>query len=178
MIFRELALQGAFEIRPEPVADERGAFVRTFCREEFAEHGCEVDYAQCGSVFNLAAGTLRGLHFQKKPFAETKLVRCTSGEAFDVIVDIRPHSKTFGEWCGLKISARERNAVYIPHGFAHGVQSLADRTEVFYQISTPYHRDASAGVRWNDPTIGVAWPLATPVLSERDRTLPCLGDLE
>jgi dTDP-4-dehydrorhamnose 3,5-epimerase len=172
MIFETLALPGAFIVRPEPIADERGFFARTFCREEFVAQGLNPNLAQCSVSFNKRRGTLRGMHYQKAPHEEDKLVRCTMGAIYDVLVDIRPGSPTFRRWSGVELSAENRTAVYIPKGFAHGFFTLSDDTEVFYQMSEPFQPECAAGVRWNDPAFGVSWPADVRVISDRDQAYP------
>jgi len=169
MIFTATALPGAVVIEPEPVADQRGFFARAFCASEFTAHGLDPRVEQCNISFNAAAGTLRGLHFQHPPHAEAKLVRCTAGRVYDVIVDLRPQSPTFRHHVAVELSARTRTMLYVPEGCAHGFQTLADDSEVFYQMSAPFHAAAAAGVRWDDPAFGIAWPLPVSVISERDR---------
>lgn len=172
MTFRETPLAGAFVIEPERIADERGFFARTFCQEAFASHGLEPTVAQANVSFNHGRGTLRGLHFQRPPHAEAKLVRVTAGAIFDAIVDLRPGSPTFRGSFAIVLSAENRLALYVPRGFAHGFQTLVDASEVFYQMSTPYHAPAAAGYRYDDPTFGLDWPLPVSVVSDRDRALP------
>jgi dTDP-4-dehydrorhamnose 3,5-epimerase len=177
VIFKETELKGAYVIEPVPASDERGFFARTFCAREFAKHGLAAGMSQCSTSFNIRQGTLRGLHYQAAPHAEEKLVRVTMGAIFDVIVDLREKSPTFGRWFGQVISAENRRMIYIPKGFAHGFQTLQDNSEVFYQISTFYEPASARGIRWNDPAIGVVWPDAeNPIISERDRALPLLAD--
>ncbi len=174
----ESELPGVFVVEPDVVADERGLFARTYSREAFLEHGLHADFEQCNVSRNTKAGTLRGLHFQREPHGEIKLVRCVRGAIFDVAVDVRPDSATFGRWFGLTLDADSAKALYIPTGFAHGFQSLTDDAEVFYQMSTGYAPGHAAGARWDDPAIGIDWPMAQPtVISDRDRMLPLLSDL-
>ena len=172
MKFSPTALVGAYVIDIEPVADERGFFVRSWCREEFARRGLNPDLAQCSISFNKKRGTLRGMHYQAKPHEETKVVRCTRGAIYDVILDLRPESSTFRKWIAVELSADNRRMLYIPAGLAHGFQSLTDDTEVFYQISTPYHPESARGARWNDPAFGIEWPVAERVISDKDRQYP------
>ncbi len=172
MKFSPTALAGACIIDIEPVQDERGFFARSWCREEFAKHGLNPDLAQCSISFNKKRGTLRGMHYQAKPHEETKVVRCTRGMIYDVIVDLRPESPTFRKWIAVELSADNRRMLYIPAGLAHGFQSLADDTEVFYQISTPYHPESARGVRWDDPAFGIEWPAAERIISDKDRRYP------
>lgn len=168
MHFTELSMTGAFLIEPEPIADARGFFARSFCREEFSVRGLNPVVAQCNFSFNQREGTLRGLHFQKPPHAEAKLVRCTRGSLYDVIVDLRPRSATFLQWQAFELSASNRLMLYVPEGLAHGFVTLEDNTEVFYQMSEEYRPEHAAGVRWNDPAFRIDWPLQNPILSEKD----------
>jgi dTDP-4-dehydrorhamnose 3,5-epimerase len=166
-------LEGAYLVEAERHDDERGFFARTWSREEFVEHGLAPDLAQCSISRNTRAGTLRGMHFQTAPHAEAKLVRCTTGSIFDVIVDLRPESATHAHWVGYELSAETGNALYIPKGFAHGFQTLVDSAEVFYMISDPYVPEAASGVRWDDAAFGIEWPdVDVRVINERDRTYP------
>ena len=176
MIFRETALAGAWLVEPEPIADARGSFARLACAQTFAERGLNGRFDQISVSFNARAGTLRGLHLQRPPHAETKLVRVTSGAVFDVIVDLRRGSSAYGRWFGAELSAANRLQLYIPEGFAHGFQSLTDGAEVLYQIGQPYAPEAQDGVRWDDPDLGVAWPSPrTAIVSDRDRALKPLA---
>ncbi len=177
MILRESELSGAWIVEAEPRVDERGCFARMFCAEAFAGHGLETAIDQISLSFNARAGTLRGLHLQRPPHAEAKLVRVTAGAIFDVAVDLRAGSSTFGGWIGVELSAENRRQLYIPAGFAHGFQTLTDATEIAYHISGPYQPDAQDGVVWNDPELAIGWPDPTgAVLSERDRGLKRLTD--
>ena len=174
MKFTPLALPGVLEIGVEPEADARGFFARLFDAEAFASQGLPTHFAQHSLSHNERAGTLRGLHYQEgRP--EAKLVRCTAGRAFDVIVDLRRASPTHGQWCAVELAADHRNAVFIPAGCAHGFQTLADSTELMYLIDVPYGAQEAAGIRWDDPSLAIAWPLADPILSARDRALPYLA---
>jgi len=172
VIFTETKLRGAWMIEPERVADARGFFARTFCRETFERRGLAPAVAQCSVSFNHKAGTLRGMHYQAPPQGECKLVRCTMGAIHDVILDLRADSPTFRQWMAVELSADNRRGLYIPEGLAHGFQTLQDDTEVFYQISGPYRPKSARGVRWDDPSFGIAWPRAVSVISERDRSFP------
>ncbi len=175
MRFVPTKLAGAFVIEPEPRADERGLFARTWCRDEFAAHGLTTSWVQCNVSFNHRTGTLRGMHYQADPHPEVKLVRCTRGAAYDVIADLRPGSPTYRQWVAVELTADNRRAVYVPGGFAHGFQTLADETELFYQMSEFYHPESARGVRWDDPALGIEWPpCAGRVISERDRSFPDL----
>ena len=169
MKFIPLRLSGAFLIEPEPIIDERGCFARTFCRQELQAKGLNSHLEQCSTSFNPKKGTLRGMHFQKPPFAETKIVRCTQGKIFDVLIDLREGSPTYKNWEGITLSAENRHQLYIPEGFAHGFQTLEDNTEVFYQISSPFVPGQASGVRWNDPAFGIIWPTDVRVISPRDQ---------
>ena len=172
MMFVPTELPGAYLVELERREDERGFFARTWCREELAAHGLATNVAQCSVSRTTLAGTLRGLHFQTPPHEEVKLVRCTSGAIFDVIVDLRPESPTHADWFGVELDAERGTALYVPKGFAHGFQTLADESEVFYMMSDPYVAAAAAGVRWDDPAFGIEWPLPVRAISDRDRSWP------
>jgi dTDP-4-dehydrorhamnose 3,5-epimerase len=174
MKFTALALPGVYEVDIVPAGDARGFFARTFCAEEFAAEGLPGDFVQHSISYNRRAGTLRGLHYQTAPL-EAKLVRCLVGAAFDVIVDLRRELPSFGQWCAVELTAGRHNAVFIPKGCAHGFQTLADDTELLYLIDTPFVAGAAKGIRWNDPALAIPWPIVDPILSERDRDLPCLA---
>lgn len=167
-----VSLPGAYVIELEPIVDERGFFVRTWCAEEFRSQGLNPNLAQCSLSFNERRGTLRGMHFQAEPHAEAKLVRCCSGAIYDVILDLRRASPTYCKWMAVELTAANRKMVYVPEGVAHGFQTLTDGTEVFYQISESYRPECARGVRWDDPLFGMDWPIRAPILSERDRTFP------
>jgi dTDP-4-dehydrorhamnose 3,5-epimerase len=172
MIFHKTKLPGVFEIYLEPKADERGFFARAWCEKEFAAHGLNPRLAQCNVSFNTRKGTLRGIHFQSPPYAEAKVVRCTKGAIYDVLVDLRPQSPTFKGWIAVVLTATNRHMVYVPEGCGHGFLTMEDETEVFYQMSEFYNAESAGGVRWNDPAFQVAWPGKVEVISERDRTYP------
>jgi len=172
MIFQETKLAGVFEIQIEVKADERGFFARTWCREEFECHGLNAQLAQCSVSFNARKGTLRGMHYQDAPFPETKLVRCTRGALYDVVLDLREKSPTFKQWIGVTLDAEKRNMVYVPEGCAHGFITLEAETEIFYQISEFFKPELSRGVRWDDAAFKIEWPAPVEVISERDRTYP------
>lgn len=178
MKFTPLALPGVWRIDLDRREDARGFFARTFCAEEFARHGLLDSFVQCNISGNRQRGTVRGLHYQRPPHAEVKLIRCTRGALYDVVVDLRQGSPTFGEWLGHEIRADDGGGLYIPAGFAHGYQTLADDTEVFYQMGAAYEPSAVAGLRFDDPALGIVWPLPDPVVSERDRELPGLSEVE
>lgn len=169
MIFTETRLSGAFVIEPERIEDERGFFARTFCRREFEAHKLDPNLVQCSVSYNARRGTLRGMHYQAAPNPEPKVVRCTAGAVHDVILDLRRESATFRQWVAVELTADNRRMVYIPAGMAHGFQTLADGTEVFYQMAAYYHPESARGVRWDDPAFRIEWPAAERILSERDR---------
>lgn len=175
MLFKQTNLAGVFVIEPEPIEDERGFFARSWCAEEFAKHGLNPDLAQCNISYNRNRGTLRGLHYQAAPFAEAKLVRCTAGAIFDVAVDVRRESPTFRQWVAVELSAQNRRMLYVPEGFAHGLQTLTHHAEVCYQMSQPYRPTAARGIRYDDPAIAIRWPVPRPIVSERDKALPVLA---
>src|SRR5215212_10255934 len=168
MKFIETKLAGAFLIEPQLFEDERGFFTRTFSQREFLQHGCNPELLECNVSFNKRAGTLRGMHFQMTPYAQAKLVRCTAGAIWDAIIDLRPSSPTLRQWVGVELTARNHRGLYIPEGFAHGFITLADETEVFYQMGGVYNAGASRGVRWNDPAFGIEWPRPISVINDRD----------
>jgi dTDP-4-dehydrorhamnose 3,5-epimerase len=176
MIFTPTPIPGTFVVEPELLEDERGFFARCFCAEEFAARGLNPRVVQCSTSFTARRGALRGLHYQRTPHAEAKLVRCTAGALYDVAVDLRPESPTFQRHFAVELSARNRRMLYVPEGVAHGFQTLADETEALYQMSAPFAPDAAAGVRWDDRAFGIAWPLAVTVISERDRSYPDFRD--
>ncbi|MFZ0887268.1 MAG: dTDP-4-dehydrorhamnose 3,5-epimerase [Candidatus Binataceae bacterium] len=169
MKFVALELEGAFVIDPEPIADARGFFARSFCQREFAAHGLNPRVVQCNLSFNPKKGTLRGLHYQLSPAAETKLVRCTMGAIYDAIVDLRRDSSTYCQWFGLELTAQNRRMLYVPEGFGHGYLTLADDAEVSYQVSEFYAPGHERGARWNDPAFGIRWPMAPSIISDKDR---------
>jgi dTDP-4-dehydrorhamnose 3,5-epimerase len=174
MIFRELPLKGAYSIELEPHGDERGQFVRTWCRDEFARHGLDVTFVQTAVSTSTQRGTLRGLHWQEAPHAEAKLIRCARGAIYDVLVDIRQESPTFGHWIGLALTPQSQIALFAPQGFAHGFQSLADDSEVSYQLSAAYAPAGARGLRYDDPVLAIDWPLPVSRISDRDRSWPLL----
>lgn len=172
MIITETRLGGAYIVDIEPRQDERGFFARSFCRDEFARAGLPGDFVQCNISSNRDRGTLRGMHYQADPHPEGKLVRCSRGAIRDVIVDLRPDSPTYCQWIGVDLTEQNCRALYIPPGFAHGFQSLAEDSEVFYQMTEAYVGTLARGVRWNDPAFAIEWPLPDPIMSERDATYP------
>lgn len=177
MKFQELALPGAYLIDMDVNSDNRGYFARTWCHDELAAKCLDTEVSQCSVSFNAKKGTLRGLHFQHAPHEETKIVRAVRGRIFDVIVDIRQGSPTFGKWVSAELSAENRRTIYVPKGFAHGFQTLEDDSELLYMMSAAYRPALQAGVLYNDPAIGIEWPLENPVMSDRDRTHPRLREL-
>jgi dTDP-4-dehydrorhamnose 3,5-epimerase len=177
MKFARATLSGVFLIQPEFHEDERGFLARTYCENEFSEQGLNTRWPQCNQTHTKFAGMIRGLRFQAEPKPEIKLVRCTMGAVFDVVVDARRGSPTFGRWEGFELTAANGHALYVPGGFAHGFQCLVDRCEMLYQMSEFYFPELSRGVRWNDPAIGIKWPVPNPKLSERDRDLPLLESI-
>ena len=172
MKFTETKLKGAFVVEPEPLDDERGFFARTWCSREFALHGLDRQFVQCNVTFNHKSGTLRGMHYQIAPYEEAKLVRCTAGAIYDVILDIRHDSSTFTQWEAFQLSAENRRMIYIPEGFAHGFLTLADNTEVFYQMSQFFEPEYARGVRFDDLVFGIRWPYTPRIVSARDRSFP------
>ncbi len=176
MIFHETALAGAYLIDIEKREDERGFFARTWCEEEFRQHGLVARVAQANTSYNVKAGTLRGMHYQLAPYQEAKLVRCTQGALYDVIVDLRRDSVTYKRWIGVELTASNSRMVYVPPDFAHGFITLEDNTEAIYLISEFYVSDAQAGLRWNDPKLKIEWPRAVEIISERDASWPDFTD--
>src|SRR5580704_6330213 len=158
MTYHDTKLSGVLEIHLDPKPDERGFFARTWCQREFEEHGLNAKLVQCSVSFNKRKGTLRGIHYQAAPAPETKLVRCTRGAIYDVVVDLRPESPTFKDWIGVVLTGTDRNMIYVPQGFGHGFLTLEDETEVLYQISEFYCPELTRGVRWNDPSFQIVWP--------------------
>jgi dTDP-4-dehydrorhamnose 3,5-epimerase len=172
MKFSRTQIAGAFVVDIERHEDERGFFARTFCRDEFATQGLRSSFVQCNAAFNARKGTLRGMHFQEQPYEEAKLVCCTRGAIYDVILDLRPQSSTFQTWSTFELTAANRRMLYIPEGLAHGFQSLEDNTDVFYLMSETHQPGLERGVRWNDPAFAIRWPLANPIISNRDAAYP------
>ena len=168
MNFQPLALPGSFLIEPEALADERGFFARTFCRREFADNGLNENLRQCSISFSQGRHTLRGMHYQLPPHEEVKLVRCTQGAAHHVILDLRDNSETYLKWVSVELNNENRDLLYVPEGVAHGFVTLADATEIFYQMSEYYVPGSESGIRWNDPAFKVAWPVEPAIISGRD----------
>ncbi|HZR07435.1 MAG TPA: dTDP-4-dehydrorhamnose 3,5-epimerase [Myxococcales bacterium] len=172
MRFESTPLPGVFILEQERHADERGYFARTWCADELAAHGLEPRVAQRSVSYNHLRGTLRGMHYQAPPHAEVKIVRCTRGAMFDVAADLRPHSPTFRKWFGVELTPENGRALYVPRGFAHGFLTLADATEVSYEISERYQPGAGRGVRYDDPLLAIDWPMRVEVIAARDRDYP------
>jgi dTDP-4-dehydrorhamnose 3,5-epimerase len=172
MTFVETKLRGVVEIHLDLKVDERGFFARSWCQKEYESRGLNPKLVQCNVSYNARKGTLRGIHYQKAPYREAKLVRCTRGAIYDVAVDLRPDSPTFKEWVAAVLTAENRHMLYVPEGCGHGFLTLEDGSEVFYQMSEFYMADCGRGVRWNDPAFGIAWPAEVRAISERDRTYP------
>ena len=172
MIFTACKVKDAYLIDLDRKVDERGFFARSYCRNEFAAHGLHPDFVQCNLSFNTRRGTLRGMHYQVRPNEEVKLVRCLAGAIYDVIVDLRPTSPTYKQWIGVELDAESRRMLYSPAGFAHGYLTLADNSEVLYQVSAFYSPESERGVRWNDPAFNIEWPMRPEVISSKDRQHP------
>jgi dTDP-4-dehydrorhamnose 3,5-epimerase len=172
MIFHETALRGAFMIEMKRLEDSRGFFARSFCRNEFEEHGLKPDVSQCNLSVNWHKATLRGMHYQVAPKEEAKLVRCVKGAIHDVIIDLRPHSLTYKEWLGFNLTADDYRMIYVPGGFAHGYLTLVENTEVIYQVSEFYSPEHERGIRWDDPAFSVRWPIVPEVVSAKDASHP------
>lgn len=172
MKFIETKLKGAYIIELEHLEDNRGFFARTFCQKEFEKHDLNPHIVQCNISFNKKKGTLRGMHYQVKPYEEVKIVSCIRGAIYDVIIDLRKKSSTYCKWLATELTAENYRMVYIPEGFAHGFQTLKDNTVVFYQMSEFYHPECARGVRWDDPAFGIGWPLTKKNISEKDMNYP------
>ena len=173
MKFNKTAILGAYIIELEKIGDERGFFARAWCQKEFREHDLVTQFVQCNLSFNKRGNTLRGMHYQSAPLEEVKLVRCTRGAIFDVIIDLRPESSTFLKWIGVELTSDNYNMLYIPEGFAHGYLTLTEEAEVFYQVSQFYSPGHERGVRWNDPVFKIDWPIdGDLVISEKDNNWP------
>jgi dTDP-4-dehydrorhamnose 3,5-epimerase len=170
MIFHESAIPDVWELQLHPTYDDRGFFARSWCEAEFEHRGLNPKVVQCNISSNTRKGTLRGMHYQAAPKAEAKLVRCTTGSIYDVVIDLRPESPMFKRWIAVVLTAQLRNMIYIPEGCAHGFLTLEDKTEIFYQMSESYSPELARGVRWNDPAFQIAWPAGIELISERDRT--------
>jgi dTDP-4-dehydrorhamnose 3,5-epimerase len=178
MKFTETKLQGAYIIEIDRIGDERGFFGRQWCQNEMRKMGLKINIAQVNASLNKEKGTLRGLHFQKSPFQETKLIRCIRGRIFDVIVDLRPGSATFKQWIGLELSQDNYKMLYAPDNFAHGFITLEDNSEILYLVSEFYHPEAEAGLRWNDPLFSIEWPGKVEVISDKDKNRPDFDEVQ
>lgn len=172
MKFLETPLKDVGIVEIEPIEDSRGLFARSWCKREFESHSLNPELVQCNISFNIKKGILRGMHYQIKPFEEAKLVRCTRGAIFDVIIDLRADSPTFKDWFAVELTDKNRKMLYIPECFAHGFQTLKDNTEVFYQMSEYYSPEHSRGIRWNDPCFSIQWPEDKRIISKRDQQYP------
>lgn len=172
MIFNPLNLAGAFTIDVQPFQDNRGFFTRTFCEKEFSAHNLVQHFVQSNHSGTHGKGVIRGMHFQYPPFAETKLVKCVQGSIFDVVVDVRKESPTFLQWYGAELSAENKRMMYVPAGFAHGFQTLSEYSEITYMVSNFYSRENEGGVKYNDPRVGISWPLEVSLVSDKDMQIP------
>jgi dTDP-4-dehydrorhamnose 3,5-epimerase len=172
MIFLKTKIPGVFEIHIEAKPDDRGFFARTWCQQEFEAQGLSGRLVQCNLSFNTRKGTLRGMHYQTAPHEEAKLIRCTKGAIYDVVLDLRQQSSTFKDWIAVVLTSEKRNLVYVPEGCAHGFLTLEDQSEVSYQMSELWKNESARGVRWNDPAFHIRWPEKVEVISDRDRTYP------
>lgn len=177
MTFHETGFSGLLLIEPAAAADSRGYFLRTFCRETFAARSLNMYWPQTNLSYTAAKGTLRGMHYQRDPSPEIKLIQCMTGRILDVIVDVRRDSATYGKWLSFELSEENHRMLYVPGGFAHGFQCLEDHCRVSYMMSEPYVPELAAGIRWNDPDLAIGWPLPDPHVSPRDAQLPLLADL-
>jgi dTDP-4-dehydrorhamnose 3,5-epimerase len=175
MRFSETPIVGAWQIDPSPHGDERGRFLRAWCSREFKEHGLEFLPVQANMGLSVHKGTIRGMHFQTTPALEAKLIRCTRGSMFDVVLDLRPGSVSYGKWHGAELNAENGRMLYVPEQCAHGYQTLENNTEMYYMTSQFYTPTAASGVRFDDPAFGIAWPMAPTVVSEQDRNWPLVN---
>ena len=172
MQFIETKLPGAYIINLDTLEDDRGFFARAFCQKEFEENGLRSNIAQCNLSFNHKKGTLRGMHYQVKPYEEVKMVRCTQGKILDVIIDLRKDSATYKKWIGVELTAENNRMLYVPEGFAHGYQTLEDNSVVYYQVTEFYQPGSERGIRWNDPAFNIDWPLEISFISDKDNSHP------
>jgi len=177
MIFTETKLKGAFIIDVKRLEDERGFFGRAWCKREFEEHGLNSGAVQANVSYNKVKGTLRGMHYQAAPFAETKVVRCTSGALYDVIIDIRPESPTYKQWIGVELTEESMRMLYVPEGFAHGFITLKDHTAVHYVLTQYFEPGHAGAIRYNDPAFNIDWPGAPVVISEKDKVIPDFAEI-
>jgi len=174
MFFHKIKLSGAFIVDIDPIVDERGFFARGWCENEFKKHGLDTRILQCNLSQNKKKGTLRGLHYQASPYQEAKLIRCIKGSIFDVIIDLRSNSDTFLKWFGVELTAENYRMLYVPENFAHGYQTLEDNSVVFYQVSEFYKPEYGRGIKWNDPSINIRWPLENKTISTQDQRWPLI----
>jgi dTDP-4-dehydrorhamnose 3,5-epimerase len=173
MVFKETRLKNAFIIELEKIVDDRGFFSRAWCQKEFNANGLNANIVQCNLAFNNRKGTLRGMHYQIAPHEEAKIVRCTRGKLYDVIVDLRPKSPTYLQWIGVELSSENRKMLYVPENFAHGYLTLTDNTELFYQVSDFYSPESESGIRWNDRTVNIKWPQTNDlIMTDKDKNWP------
>lgn len=173
MLFKETKLRGAYILDLEPHYDERGFFSRAWCENEFKEYGLKTGIVQCNISYNNKKGTLRGMHYQKEPYCETKFIRCIKGSLYDVIIDLRVNSDTYGQWLGIELSEKDYRGIYVPEGFAHGFQTLEDNTCAFYQVTEFYTPGAEQGIKWNDSMFNIEWPIKENlIISDKDRNWP------
>jgi dTDP-4-dehydrorhamnose 3,5-epimerase len=172
MIYEETTLKGVFVIGAEKLVDERGFFARAWCQNGFKNHSLTSSFVQANISFNNKTGTLRGMHYQVAPYEEIKLVRCTRGAIYDVVIDLRPISPTYKRWVGVELTADNYNMLYVPEGCAHGFQTLSDDAEVFYQVSQFYSPAHERGIRYNDPAFGIDWPMEVQIISDKDMNWP------
>ncbi len=172
MIFHPLKLAGAFTIDVQPFQDNRGFFTRVFCENEFGDHGLVRHFVQANHSGTQGKGVIRGMHFQYPPYSEVKLVKCVEGAIFDVIVDVRAGSPTFLQWVGAELTAGNKKMMYVPAGFAHGIQTLTDYSEITYMVSNFYNKESEGGIRYNDEKVGIEWPLPVSLVSEKDQAIP------
>ena len=170
MIFTETTVNDAYIVELDKREDHRGFFARTWDKNEFEEHNLNSNLVQCNVSFSKKRGTLRGMHYQKKPFEESKLIRCTKGKIFDVIIDLRTHSSTFKKWFGVELTQENYKMLYVPEGFAHGFQSLEDNSEIIYQVSEFYTPNSELGIHWNDPAFNITWPIEEKTITEKDNS--------
>ena len=175
MQFHPTTLPGVWMIELEPREDERGFLARTYCEEEFGNRGLGVHWPQCNLTLTRRRGMVRGLHYQAAPKSEAKLIRCVAGAVWDVVVDLRPDSSTFGQWESFELTGENHRQLYVPGNFAHGFQCLTDNCQLFYQMSESYVPELARGVRWDDPQLRIPWPVPEPALSARDLQLPLLS---
>ncbi len=172
MIFTETKIKGAYLLEAELLSDDRGFFARSFCKEEFQRCGLETSIVQCNISYNKRKGTVRGMHFQTAPYQEAKIVSCTKGAIYDVVIDLRKDSGSFLKWFAVELSDKNFRLVYVPKGCAHGFQTLKNDTVVYYQMTEFFHPECARGVRWDDPAFGITWPLGKKTISERDKQFP------